>query len=193
MTGVHDVFPASIIDSDDPISKKKLNKGEGVYSTTKTLLGFDFDGTQKTLWLEEEKRARLLITLKGWIRSASRERGVGFKEFEAVTAKLRHAFLALQGGKGLLSPCNRLLCKKPSVVYLHQNAPLLSAITDMRTLLRDSISRPTRCRELVAGWPDYIGVVDASSFGIGCRPTVFCLQWPQDITASVISDRNMKG
>ncbi len=46
-TGVHDVFPTSIINSDDPISEKKLKKGEGVYSTTKTLLGFDFDGTQK--------------------------------------------------------------------------------------------------------------------------------------------------
>jgi hypothetical protein len=119
MTGVHDVFPANIIDSDDPISEKKLKKGEGVYSTTKTLLGFDFDGTHKTLWLEEEKRARLLITLKGWIRSASCKRGVGFKEFELVTAKLQHAFLALPGGKGLLFPCNRLLCKKPSIIYLH--------------------------------------------------------------------------
>jgi hypothetical protein len=72
----------------------------------------------------------------------------------------------------------------------------------MRTLLRDSTTRPTRCRELVAGWPDYIGVVDASSFGIGgivigellpCCPTVFCLQWLPDITALVISNKNKKG
>jgi hypothetical protein len=151
MTGIHNVFPASIVDSNDPISEKKLKKGEGVYSTTKTLLGFDFDGKCKMLWLEEEKRAKLLITLKGWIRSASRERDVGFKEFESITAKLRHAFLALQGGKGLLSPCNRLLRKKPSIVYFHHNALLLLAITDMRTLLRDSPTRPTRCRELMAG------------------------------------------
>ena len=202
MIGIHDVFPANMVDSNDPISEKKLKKGEGVYSTTKTLLGFDFDGKRKTLWLEEEKRAKLLITLKGWIRSASGERGVSFKEFESITAKLRHAFMALQGGKGLLSPCNRILQKKPSIVYFHRNTPLLSAITDMRTLLRDSTTRPTRCKELVAGWPDYIGVVDASSFGVGgivigkllpCRPTVFRLQWPPDITASVISDRNRNG
>ncbi len=54
----------------------------------------------------------------------------------------------------------------------------------------------------MAGWPNYIGVVDASSFGIRgidigkllpCWPTVFRLQWPPDITASVISNRNMKG
>ena len=109
MTGIHDVFPGNIVDSDDLISLKKLQKGEGTYSTLKTLLGFDFDGTRKTLWLEEEKRAKLLTTVKGWIRSAAHERGIGFKEFESITAKLRNAFIALQGGKGLLSPCNRLL------------------------------------------------------------------------------------
>ena len=59
-----------------------------------------------------------------------------------------------------------------------------------------------RCRELVAGWPDFIGVVDASSHGVGgviigklseCLPTVFKLQWPLDITANVISEANPKG
>ena len=44
MTGIHDVFPANIIDSNDPISKKKFLKGDGQYSLLKTLLGFDFDG-----------------------------------------------------------------------------------------------------------------------------------------------------
>ena len=72
----------------------------------------------------------------------------------------------------------------------------------MQTILRESTGRPTRCKELVAGWPDYIGVVDASSFGVGgivigelsqCRPTVFQMQWPPDITPSVISDRNRHG
>jgi hypothetical protein len=45
MTGIHDVFPPDADDSNDPISKKKLLKCEGQYSTHKTLLGFDFDGT----------------------------------------------------------------------------------------------------------------------------------------------------
>jgi hypothetical protein len=70
MTGIHVVFPTNIVDSDDSISEKKLTKGEGKYSTLQMLLGFNFDGKQKTLWLEEEKRAKLLTILKGWIRSA---------------------------------------------------------------------------------------------------------------------------
>ena len=136
-------------------------KGEAQHRTFKTLLGFDFDGKRKTMWLEEEKRAKLLITLKGWIRSGERERGIPFREFDSVTQKLRHAFLAVQGGKGLLSPCNRLRRKRPGVVYFHRNAPLFLAIKDMRTILRKSTTRPTRCKELVAGWPDYVGICDA--------------------------------
>jgi hypothetical protein len=142
MTGIHYVFPLNIVNSNDPISEKKLKKGEGQYSTLKTLLGFDFDGKQKTLWLEEKKQAKLLTTLKGWIRSAVHEHGVAFKEFELITAKFCHTFL-LQGGKGLLSPCNRLLCKWPEVEYFHRNVPLLSAIRDMRTILRESTLQPT--------------------------------------------------
>jgi hypothetical protein len=54
----------------------------------------------------------------------------------------------------------------------------------------------------VAGWPDFIGVVDASSHGVGgviigelseCLPMVFRLQWPPDITANVKSEANPKG
>ena len=44
MRGIHDVFPADIVNSNDPISEKKLKKGEAQYSTFKTLLGFDFNG-----------------------------------------------------------------------------------------------------------------------------------------------------
>ncbi len=111
MSGIHDIFPANIVDSNDPISEKKLKQGEGRFSTFKTLLGFDFDGKRKTMWLEEAKRAKLLTTLRGWICAGDNERGIPFTEFESITAKLRHAFLALPAGKGLLSPCDRLLRK----------------------------------------------------------------------------------
>jgi hypothetical protein len=125
----------------------------------------------------------LLTILHQWIRGAPRaKRGVPFAEFELVTAKLRHAFTALQEGCGLLSPCNWVIQKRPQVVYLHRNGPLLEAIQDIRTILRASIEKPTHCKELVVGWPDYIRIVDASSHGIGevvvgelseLRPIVF--------------------
>ena len=136
MKGIHDVFPEDSDDEKDPISVKKLRQGDGRYSTKKCILGFDFDGEAKTLWLEEEKRALLLTILHGWIRGARRaQAGIQFKEFESVTAKLRHAFTAIPAGKGLLSPCNWVLRKRPEVVYFHSNNGLLQAIMDARTLL----------------------------------------------------------
>ena len=52
------------------------------------------------------------------------------------------------------------------------------------------------------GWPDFIGVKDASGHGVGgvivgellpCPPTVFRLQWPADISADIMSDKNPNG
>jgi hypothetical protein len=94
---------------------------------------------------------------------------VASRSENSVIAKVRHAFTALPGGRGLLSLCNRLLNRRPPVVYFHHNNSLHLAISNCQTILRESTSRPTRCRELVAGWPDFIGVVDASSHGVRGR------------------------
>lgn len=203
MKGIHDIFPPEDDELNDPISVKKLTKGEGRYSTTKCLLGFEFDGVNKTLWLEEEKRAVLLTILHKCLRGTRHAKaGIAFKEFESVTAKVRHAFTAIPAGKGLLSPCNWVLRLRPEIVYLHRNKGLLQAIQDSHTLLRESTLTPTRCRELVAGWPDYIGVKDASGQGVGgvvfgegmaCPPTVFRYEWPDDIKSDLVSFQNKHG
>jgi hypothetical protein len=54
MTRFHNVFPANIIDGNDPILEKKLLKGKGQYSLFKSLLGFNFECKHKTMWLEEK-------------------------------------------------------------------------------------------------------------------------------------------
>ncbi len=166
--GIHDIFPASRDDNTDPISAKKLMKGDGTFETKKCILGFKFGGDAKTICLEEEKRAALLTILHHWIRGATKSnRGVPLAKFKSVTAKLRHAFTALPEARGLLSPCNWILQRRPTNVFLYRNGELLEAIKDIRTILRESIMRPTLCKDLVAGWPDYIGIVDASSHGVG--------------------------
>ncbi len=104
---IHNVFPPSTDDSKDPISAKKLHKEDDTFESKKCMLGFDFDGDSKTMWLEEEKRAALLTILHQWLRGATKsKRGIPFAEFESVMAKLGHAFMALRKGRGLLSPCN---------------------------------------------------------------------------------------
>jgi hypothetical protein len=183
MTGIHDIFPADENDANDPILEKKLRQLDGEYATTKTILGFDFDRVNKTLRLEEAKCAHLLTVLHGWIWSSrSGTTGIPFNEFESIIAKICHAFTAIPAGRGLLTPCNKILQTKPSMVFLQCNQVLLAAVMGCRTLLCESSDSPTRCRELVGEWPDYIGVCDASSHGVSgviigkneaCVPTVF--------------------
>ena len=47
--GIHYVFPPSADDSKDPTLAKKLCKGDGTYESNKCILGFDFDGVNKTI------------------------------------------------------------------------------------------------------------------------------------------------
>jgi hypothetical protein len=194
MHGVHDVFPPAEEDTEDALSFKKLLKLEGMWAHVKDILGFTFDGLEKTLWLEEPKRNALLTILHGWLRSSQRSQaGIPFAEFQSVISKLRHAFISIPSGKGLLSPCNGVLRVEPEFVFLHRNEPLREAISDCRTLLRESTLVPTKCAELVTGWPDFVGVKDASGHGVGgiivgekeaCVPTVFRMEWPDDIKES---------
>ncbi len=96
MHGIHDVFPPDAVDSNDPILERKLKKGKGMYKTRKILLGFDFDGKAKTMWLESAECKTLLTILKGWIRTGKQgSAGVPFGKFESTIAKIRHAFTSI--------------------------------------------------------------------------------------------------
>ena len=202
MTGIHDVFPPAETTDNDPISHKKLERGEGAWANVKEILGMTFDGNDKTIWLAEDKRDAVLLTLKTWIRKSSKRIGIAFTEFRTTLSKLQHAFLTVPAGRGLLSAFYKVLAKQPLLVYLHTNALLYNAVLDCRTFLRDTISSPTKCRNLVTGWPDYVGITDASGHGLGgvivgenkaVPPVVFRLKWPQDISASIVSDDNPNG
>ena len=119
MAGIHNVFPANDVDSNNPILEKKLKQQDGKYATKKIIQGFEFDGINKTLWLAEAKRAYLLTVLHGWIRSSKAGMmGIPFKEFESVIAKVRYAFTAIPAGRGLLTPCNKMLQTKPLLMFL---------------------------------------------------------------------------
>jgi hypothetical protein len=202
MTGIHDVFPPSPTTATDPISEKKLARGEGAWANVKEILGMTFDGIGKTIWLAENKRDALILVLKTWLRKSSKRIGIAFSEFRTTLSKLQHAFLTVPAGRGLLSAFYKVLAKQPALVSLHTNQNLYNAVRDCRTFLRDTISTPTKCRNLVTGWPDYVGITDASGHGLGgviigenkeVPPVVFRLQWPADITASIVSDTNPNG
>ena len=98
MHGIHDVFPAHSEPEHDPISLKKLQKGDGQWALNKALLGFVFNGnpSAKTMQLKHPKREFLLAILHKWLRASSRTRaGIQFVEFELVVAKMQHAFTVI--------------------------------------------------------------------------------------------------
>ena len=202
MDGIHDVFPPAPDPKEDPISNKKLQKEEGAWANVKEILGMTFDGSEKTIWLSTEKRDRLIDTLRVWIRKCTRKVGIAFTEFQSTLSKLQHAFLTIPAGRGLLSPFYKVLAATPKVVLLHTNVHLRNAVVDCRTFLRETVSSPTRCRNLVPAWPDFIGITDASGHGLGgviigenkaVPPFVFRMQWPQHISDSIISYDNPNG
>jgi hypothetical protein len=63
MHGTHDVPPPSGKDGQDPISEKKLKKGEGTFADMKCILGFNLDSPNRTIWLKEGRHAALLTIL----------------------------------------------------------------------------------------------------------------------------------
>ena len=204
LQGIHDVFPASDDDELDPIALKKLLKEEGRWLLEKEILGFIFDGDNKTIWLADSKRQALLAVLKEWLRQSrgSKPKAIPFDEFQSILSKIRHAFTAIPAGKGLLSHCNDVMRSEPTFIRLHSNKELYDAIVSIRTFLHDSIAQPTKCKQLVLGHPHYIGIDDASGHGVGgvvlgegdaMIPTVFRLEWPQEIRDALISESNPEG
>ena len=76
---------------------------------TKEILGFEFDGAKKTMWLSSDKQDALLTILKGWLRASRRiNAGIPLNKFESVLAKLWHAFTTIPEGNCLMSPGNQV-------------------------------------------------------------------------------------
>jgi hypothetical protein len=55
------------VDTEDPLAFKNLIKGDGTWDKIKELLGFVFNGTDKTMWLLEGKRDALILFIKIWL------------------------------------------------------------------------------------------------------------------------------
>ena len=202
MNGIHDVFPPSTDNTDDPISHKKRLAGDAAWDVQKTILGITFDGVTKSLWLEEEKWDALINTLQKWLRQAKRHQGIPFPDFQSTLSKVRHAFTTIPSGNGLLSPFYALLALQPPTVFLATNTDLAQLLRDCIFFLRDSVSKPTLCRNLLPAWPDYVGITDASGHGCGgiiigehkaVPPTVFRLKWPSIIRHNIKTHDNPNG
>jgi hypothetical protein len=199
---IHQVFPppsATGHAGEEPISLKKLvTEGEGVWDARKEILGWIFDGIQRTMELPERKVESLRTTVQLLLR----QRRMPLSDYESFLGKCQHACLAIPGGKALLAPMYRILhaarSNNQQHITIHPRSPQALALTDLRTMFKIIGSRPTYCAQLAPADPDYIGHCDACKYGCGgvwfsglktLRPIVWRFPWPAPVLACIDSGK----
>lgn len=139
MCWVHYVFLPHKVDTEDPLAFKNLIKGDGTWDKIKELLGFVFNGTDKTMWLLEGKRDALILFIKIWLWSTQKNAwfGIPFKEFCSSLYKIRHSFTLIPAGHGLMSPFYWVLSKAHKTAFLWCNKMLYTALQDCHHFLQE--------------------------------------------------------
>ena len=102
--------------------------------------------------------------------------------------KLIHACTILPTSKALLNPLYRAMARRPTIIGLGRQSEIRAALLDLKTMIKSIADRPTHVFELVERPPQSMGMVDASSTGVGgiwilphWPPIVYRHQWPGPI------------
>ena len=197
--GVHAIFPPPHISGHngyDPVSEKKLDQGEGTWSTKKEILGWDFDGINFTISLPE-KKCKAIIAL---IRKNLKEKKVTLNAFQKVAGKLQHASFGIPGGAGLFSPIQTAMTGDPSHIEITDE--MKQILSDWRYIIHYMSKNPTSVLQLVVEYPDFVGYSDACGIGAGgvwssglkyVHPIMWQYEWPDDIKAALITFENPDG
>ena len=198
---IHEIFPPPEVTGhagENPISQQKLvEEQEGVWAIRKEILGWIFDGLQRTMELPTEK----VDKLRRAINNLLRHKHCDIKEFQSIVGKLQHAAMGIPAGQSLLAPLFKALQAaghhERSQVTIHAGSSQAEALRDFRTLLTVMSRRPTHCRELISGMPAYIGFCDACKYGAGgvwfsgsqpLHPIVWRVKWPDDIVNNFVDN-----
>jgi hypothetical protein len=176
--GIHSVFPPPVVtghkDGKDPISVKKLERGDAKLMPRKEILGFDGDGHARTWKLPAAKRDPICAEL----RKLERQPRIKRQRLEKLTGKLVNATRIAPSARGLMTPFFKALHHHPGADKIRkQQFDLYGAMRDMRQMLDDLERRPTHVLELVTFTPSAVGMDDAAKAGMGgfgC-PTFFPL------------------
>ena len=190
----------------EPISVKKLRKGDCSWSTCKVVLGWLVDTVAMTITLPEHRVQRLAEILNQIPKTQKR---VGVKKWYKMLGELRSMALALPGARHLFSHMQLALVQKFGTrVSLKKGVH--AAIDDFRLLLKDLQVRPTRIAELVPLNASAVGHHDASGIGAGGvwfpaqhlarrdqhkhgTPIVWRHQWPSYIRDELVTEANPNG
>ena len=189
----------------EPISLKKLRKGDCSWETCKTVLGWIINTVDMTIKLPEHRIQRLGDILASIPITQKR---IGIKKWHKILGELRSMSLALPGARNLFSHMQLALTNR-----IGQRIALKKgvhhALDDFRYLFQDIANRPTRIAELVPLLTSAIGHHDASGLGAGGvwfvpphiskqlgynnRPVVWRVEWPNFIKTQLVTPDNPNG
>ena len=182
----------------EPVSIKKLLKGDGRWDTQKVVLGWLIDTVAMTVSLPPHRQERLHHIIDS-VKGRSR---VSTKKWHQFLGELRSMALAIPGVRGLFSQL-QVAFRHSDQHRVRLHAAARDAIDDLHQLATEVIARPTALAEVVPRHPTHIGSTDAAKVGMGgvwipsktqtYPPIVWRARFNEEIQLRVVSDENPKG
>ena len=147
----------------EPISTKKLSKGDAAWATRKVMLGWLVDSAAETIELPPRRLERLRSILHSLPRAKKR---IATKKWHQILGELRSMARAIPGLRGLFSLMQEAL-RHDDRARIPLSSELHDFLDDLRTLAASLAERPTRLREIVPTAPYVVGASDAAISGMG--------------------------
>ena len=183
----------------EPVSVKKLLKGDAAWATSKVLLGWLVDSIRGTIELPSHRWERLQTLIADY----RNRRRASLKEWQKLLGELRSMTVALPGSAGLFTHMQAALVRAGSGHRVRLTKPVHDELDDWAWIVGTLGNRPTSIAEVVKKHPSYGGDCDAAKAGMGgvcfnlrhpeAAPVLWRAPFPSDIQARVVSFDNPTG
>jgi hypothetical protein len=185
----------------DPISIKKLLKGDGSWKDIQKILGWIMNFAKQELTLPPAKALRLEQLLHSISPTQKR---ISVRKWQKLLGELRSMVWAIPGGEGFFSRLQTCLKGYQKEKRISLSEETHAELSDWKYLSRSLSSRPTHFSELIPTYPHYIGSIDASGSGMGGvwfppgegpgeQPLLWRAPFHQKIVTELITDKNPMG
>jgi hypothetical protein len=148
---------------EEPVSVKKLRKGDGAWHTRKVILGWQVDTVALTIELTATKALRLDSILD----IPRTKKHTTLRDWQKLLGELRHMSFAIPGGKHMFSVLQHVVKQADARKKVPLSTEVHDALEDMRWMVHDLTHRPTHLYEWFPDERCLIGACDASKAGMG--------------------------